>query len=106
MLIRQSSFNKKAIRKAYSHKIIIDHSSEEKLKFYRQLQEFFSQAIFLVHFFADRVLFIDIDASKRRDFGAVVYHLKSEADVNKSKRTDIELILFLSRMLNEAEKNY
>ena len=106
MLIRQSPSNKGAIRKAYSHKTIIDHPSEEELESYRQLQESFSQATFLVHFSADRVLFIDIDASKRRGFGAVAYHLKSGADVDKPKRTDIEPILFLSRMLNEAEKNY
>ena len=58
-----------------------------------------------MHFFADRVLFIDIDVSKRRNFDAVIYHLKSKVDVNKSKRINIEFIFF-NRMLNEAKKNY
>ena len=106
MLIRQSLFNKKTIKKTYSHKIIINNFSDEKLKFYRQLQEFFNQTIFLVHFFVDRVLFIDIDAFKRRDFDVVAYHLKSKIDLNKSKRIDIESILFLNKMLNETKKNY
>ena len=106
MLIRQSFSNKKAIKKTYFHKIIIDNSSDEKLKFYRQLQEFFNQTIFLVHFSVDRVLFIDINAFKRRDFDVVIYHLKSKTDLNKSKRIDIESILFFNRMLNETKKNY
>ena len=103
MLIRQSFFNKKAIKKTYFHKTIIDHFNEKKLEFYRQLQEFFNQAIFFVHFFVDRVLFIDIDVSKRRDFDAVVYHLKSKVDVNKSKRIDIEFF-FLIKCLTKQKK--
>ena len=106
LLLRLFSFNKKIIRKAYSHKIVIENFIDEKLKFYRQLQKFFNQATFLIHFFVDRMLFIDIDAFKRRDFEAVVYYLKSNVDVLKLKRIDIESILFFNRMLNEAKKKY
>ena len=106
LLLRQSTSSKGDIRKTYSRRTVLENPTAEELESYRQLQEAFSRASFLVHFSAERVLFIDIDASKRRGFGAMVYHLKSSADPAKPKRTDVEPILFLSRMLNEAEKRY
>ena len=106
LLLRQSPSSKGNIRKTYSRRTVVENPTAEELESYRQLQEAFSRASFLVHFSAERVLFIDIDASKKRGFGAMVYHLKPAADPAKPKRTDVEPILFLSRMLNEAEKRY
>lgn len=106
-LLRLSPSNKGTTRKIYSRRTIINHPSEAELESYRQLQEAFSQASFLVHFCSDRTLYIDVDASKQRGFGVMVYHLKSTClDTNKPKRIDIEPILFLSRMLTEAESKY
>ena len=106
LLIRLFFFNKKSIRKVYSQKIVIENLTNEKLKFYRQLQKNFNQIIFLIHFFVDRILFIDIDVFKRRDFEIMIYHLKSNVDLTKSKKFDIESILFFNRILNETKKNY
>ena len=106
LLLRQSSFTKGTIRKIYSKRIVVDNSSAEKLESYRQLQEAFSFASFLIHFSLERVLYIDIDVSKRREFDAMIYHLKSDCNSDKSKRSDIESILFLFRMLNEVETKY
>ena len=103
LLLRQSSFNKRTIRKIYSKKTMINHFSIEELKSYRLLQKNFSKASFLVHFNLDRQLYIDIDVFKRREFEAMIYHLKVDVNLDKFKRSDIEFILFLSRMLSEIE---
>lgn len=107
VLLRMSPSSKGTARRIYSRRTVVENPSEAELESYRQLQEAFSQARFLVHFDANRILFIDIDASKKRGFGAMVYHLKATCqDPNKPKRTDIEPIMFLSRMLNAAEAKY
>lgn len=51
---------------------------------------------------------MDLDASKERGFGVVVYHIKGDPDpaVNGIKRQDIQPILFLSKLLTTAESHY
>ena len=88
-------------------KIIIENFIVEKLKLFRQLQKSFKQIIFLVYFFDKKMLYINIDASKRRDFETIIYHLKFNClNLEKFKRIDIESILFFSRMLNAIELKY
>ena len=106
LLLRQSSFNKRIIRKIYFKRTIVENSIVEKLEFYRQLQETFNHVNFLVHFNSKRILYIDIDVSKRRDFDAMIYYIKIENNTNKFKRKNIEFILFLSRMLSDVEIKY
>ena len=105
-LLRMSPSNKGRTRKVYSQRTVIEHPDPDELDSYRQLQESFASAGFLVHFDRGRVLYIDVDASKQRGFGAMIYHLKPGADPEKPRRTDIEPILFLSRLLNSAETRY
>ena len=99
-------FNKNNIRKIYFRRIILKHFNVEKLKFYRQLQKSFNQISFLIHFFVNRILFINIDVFKQRDFEIMIYHLNFSIDSTKSKRIDVKSILFLNRMLNETKKRY
>ena len=106
LLLRQSSFNKRTIRKIYSKKTVINHFLVEELESYRLLQKNFSKASFLVYFSSNRQLYINIDVFKRREFEAMIYHLKVDVNFDKFKRNDIELILFLSRMLSEIETKY
>ena len=88
-------------------KIIIENLIVEKLKSFRQLQKSFKQTIFLMHFFDEKILYVDIDASKRRDFETMIYHLKFNClNLEKLKRVDIESILFFNRMLNIAKTKY
>jgi hypothetical protein len=62
----------------------------------------------LVHFNPTKRLYIDLDASKAFGFGAVLYHVKDESASGEGypKRSQIEPIMFLSRMLGTAERNY
>ena len=106
LLLRMSPSNKGRLRKIYSQRIVLKSSINEELDFYRQLQKFFDRIDFLVHFDRSRTLYIDIDASKRRDFEVMIYHLKSDANALKSRRTNVKLILFLNRLLNFAKFRY
>ena len=106
IFLKISLSNKRRTRKLYSQRTIIDLLIEAEVDFYRQIQEFFLYAIFLIYFDLKRVLYINIDAFKRRDFRAIIYYLKVGADLEKSRRNNIESILFLSRLLNFAETRY
>jgi len=85
---------------------MLESSIDDELNFYRQLQEFFFFAKFLIHFDKNRVLYIDINASKQREFDLIIYYLKSSVNFAKSCHIDIESIFFLSRLLNLAKSRY
>ena len=63
----------------------------------------FQRHTFLTHFNPTCQLYIDVDASKERGYGAMAYHLKKG---DRAKPTAIKLILFLSKCLTPAEANY
>ena len=66
-----------------------------KFESYRQLQKLYFQVTFLIHFFNERTFYIDIDLSKNRGFGAMVYNLEITClNPEKPKRSDIEPIFF------------
>ena len=106
LFLRQFSSIKKFIRKIYFKKIVLNNFSTKKLKSYKLLQKTFNRTFFLIHFNSKRIFYINIDVFKRREFDAMIYHLKFDVDFVKSKRSDIESILFLFRMLNEIETKY
>ena len=106
LLIKISSFNKERNRKFYNQRTTIDSSIIEELDLYNQLQNSFSQTGFLIHFNKTRIFYIDIDVFKRRDFEIMMYHLKSDFNSKKFKRSDIELVFFLNRFLNDVEFRY
>ena len=107
LLLKQSSSNKDTTRKIFSRKIVVENSIIDELKSYRQLQTSFNQITFLIHVFNERTFYIDIDVFKRREFEVMIYHLKIIClNSKESKRIDIELILFLSRMLNDIKTKY
>ena len=65
--------------------------------------------MFLTHFNFKSRLYIDLNASKVKGFAAMIYHIAGDADiqdVTKIPRMSVRPILFLSKLLNAAEKNY
>ena len=100
------SFNKNRLRKVYNQRTMINNFIDEELNLYRLLQKVFDKTFFLIHFNRDRVFYINVDASKRRDFDVMIYHLKFNINSKKLRVIDIELILFLSRLLSIAEFKY
>ena len=121
-------------RKSFSANTRLANPTDEELKSFTTLQDILSRPSYLIHFNPYWVLYIDIDASKDFGFGIVVYHDWEEAsDAETSRkasgkelkqgsersegssstgytttktRVKIRPIMFLSRLLTDAEKNY
>jgi hypothetical protein len=82
-------------------------SDEEKLSF-TQIQQALSTLTYLIHQNVHRDLYIDVDASKK-GIGVFVYYVKEKTTLKPGEwpeRSKCQPILFLSRLLNKAEKNY
>ena len=104
LLTRDLKDEKGMARKRQSASAWYEPTASE-VKSFQDLKQAFSRPTFLVHFDPDRQLFIDLDASKAWGFAAMVYHVKKDV-VEGFNRTDVQPILFLSKMLNQAEANY
>lgn len=97
-------------RKKQAGRLRITVLSPKELNAFDQLQKIFSSPSILYHFDQKRQLYVDLDASKESGFGAHIYHSKepgqdkllTEAPKQKSQQP----ILFLSRLLTEAESRY
>ena len=59
-----------------------------------------------MHYDFTRIIYVNVDAFKRRDFDVVIYHLKFDANFNNFKTKKIEFIMFFNRMLIFVEKRY
>ena len=67
----------------------------------------FTKPTFLYYFDPRRQLYINVNASKRFGFSIMIYYVKRDPGLAKCiKRGNIEPILFLSKLLTLAEKNY
>ena len=129
MLLKASPSNQGRTRKDFSRRTPIHDATDAEWDSYNQLQGSFSRLSWLIHQDPNRVLYADVDGS-RKGFGVIVYHLKSDkgnkpidvaadampSDLQKAsadkptptppKRKDVEPIMFLSRMLTPAEEKY
>ena len=93
-------------RKKQSSRLVLDSVTDEEREAFAKLQDIFSSPIFLVHHDPERSLFVDLDASKRWGFAAMVYHVAGDPKDGTFARTAVQPILFLSKLLNGAEMNY
>lgn len=96
-------------RKAYASKTALPQASQLEEISFNELQEALSKSCILVHFNSAWILWVDLDASKEFGFGAVIFHVKENKKIEPGKwpsRADMEPIMFLSRLLTSAEKNY
>jgi hypothetical protein len=105
-LLLKAGPNAGRARKAFAKIIRPTLPSTEELNSYESIQEAFKDPGILVHFFPERILFIDIDTTKgEKGFEAMIYHVK----MNKKTpppRTLVEPIMFLSKLLNLHERRY
>jgi hypothetical protein len=94
-------------RKNYSSKTTLNAITETEERSFMLLRNYFARPTFLAHHDPTRQLYIDIDASKAHGFGVMMYHVHGNPDLVKDiNRQDIQPILFLSKLLNDAERNY
>ena len=106
-LLRNAS-KKDQSRKSFNIRTDLKSSISNEIDSFNQIQEAFFKISFLHHFDTQKTLFIDIDVFKIYDFEIMIYHLKNDWSFNKDNRmilksAEIELILFLSRMLSNVE---
>ncbi len=95
-------------RWAYASKTRLEPPTEKELAAFDALQLALSQPTTLVHHNPDKPLWIDLDASKEFGFGAVAFHTTEDVlhEAKWPSSTFIQPILFLSRLLTAAERNY
>ena len=105
-LLRSFSSNKNRQRKIYFVKTILQKFFVVELKFYWQFQKNFDKTNLLIHYDFIRIIYINVDVSKQRDFEVIIYHLKFTANFNNFKRNEIELIMFFNRMFTSTKKRY
>ena len=111
-LLKASPSSKGRARKNFSRRTEISDPIDRELDAFEQLQDAFSKPSFLIHFDKTRCLYIDVDASKERGFGVMAFHVRKKGTDDETvpkappPRTDVEPILFLSKILSDAEKRY
>ena len=72
------------------------------------LQEILSKGSFLHHFNSNHQLYIDLNLLKC-EVSVIVYYVKSDSDPLKTtdiQKSDVQLIMFLSKLLFTAESYY
>ena len=94
-------------RKFYIRKTSLEQPTKNEQKTYQMLQIIFSKSSFLIHFNKERSFFIDVNVSKQRGFGKMIFHVKNDS-IEKSSfsRTEVQSILFFSKQLSPAETRY
>lgn len=102
-------------RKAYAGKTFLEKPTEEEIKSFEALQSVFVKPSFLFHLNPARPVYADVDSSKAYGHGAMIYQVKGDPDLSTIMkdgkaghfpRNSIQPILFLSKLLSSAEKNY
>jgi hypothetical protein len=51
-------------------------------------------------------MYIDIDDFKKYKFEIYIYYVKDNLDTNFFQVTNIQIIMYLSKLLNNVEKKY
>ena len=95
-----------SVKKRQFSKLTFEKVTNEKKKSFVRLQEIFFNSIFLVHFDSNRKLYIDLNAFKRWEFVVMIYHVVDDSKNDNFSRIVVQPILFLSKVLNDAERNY
>ncbi len=107
ILLLKDSLIKEKSRKIFSKKIILHNLIAAKLVSYEHLQSIFRDKKFLHHCRLFRKLFIDVDSFKKREMRIMIFHVKDDfAQEVVFNRSNIELIMFLSKILTFVETRY
>jgi hypothetical protein len=81
--------------------------TNKKMIFFLLLQKNFIKITLLIHFDKIKWFWIDLDEFKEFDFEIIVFHVRKEFFKKIwSTKDDIQLIMFLNRLLTIAERNY
>jgi hypothetical protein len=96
-------------RKKFCARATWDPTDLEKASF-ESVKSYLSDPRFLTHHDPEKVTYAKINASNARGFGIMLFHLKEDykvpKDLSKIAAIAVQPILFLSKLLSPAEKNY
>ena len=73
----------------YSVKTILKKFFEVKLNFYNRLQKVFHKIELFIYYNFIRVIYINLNVFKRRNFNIVIYYLKLNINFNNFKHEKI-----------------
>ena len=96
-------------KKAFSRNTRIKNPTAKEIASFQTLQSLLTKPSYLVHADPRRPLYVDLDSSKEFGFAGMVYHVKPSANWDGKgypPRKSIEPVLFLSRLLIDAETRY
>jgi hypothetical protein len=106
-LLLKNNLVKDKFKKAFAKKTSFHQFIEIEQKSYEHLQATFNKKSFVRHFALIRKLFIDVNISKKKDVKIMIFHVKedSKEDIH-FRKTNIEFIMFFSKILTFAETRY
>lgn len=107
-LLLKNELATKLSRKNHNRRTLLKNLIDEKIKAYNQLKTDFNRLSWLTHFNKCRQLFVDVNAFDK-SIDVMIYHLKLKITMkikNALIKRQIDFILFLSKILFEAEKRY
>jgi RNase H-like domain found in reverse transcriptase/Reverse transcriptase (RNA-dependent DNA polymerase)/Integrase zinc binding domain len=109
-LLLKNSPTKGPPRKRFADRTVLQTPSPKELDAFNQIRTELSATKFLYHHDPSKQLYADMDSSKERGHGAMIYHIKDSyqhRDLTKPPpKTAILPIIFLSRTLSPAESKY
>ena len=97
---------KRLDRKSQSFRLELKKSTKIEWKSFTNLKNAFAIIRFLIHYDRTKTLYFDLNASKNWDFAAMIYHVVEVNDRSDFSRTNVQSIMFLSKLLNIVERNY
>lgn len=109
----------KLLKRTYTFRHRLKHSIDREMTSFNDLQKTLFNVNMLIHFNLKRVLWIDLNAFKKFEFEVVTFYIKNitktfttlivikNSSVKSwSLRISMKLIIFLSRLLIDAKRNY
>ena len=105
----KSSLNKDEIRKFFNNRILFKNFILEEINFFEQLQKVFNRIIYLVHFNKQRILYINVNAFKKRDFEVIIYYFKKdfiESKTSSLKNKEMKSIMFINKNFLQTKQKY
>ena len=105
-------FIKDKLRQQHNRRTSINAFFDVEIDFFDQLQIVFNRSTFLIHFDKTRVLYLNIDVFKNRDWNIMMYHIKRKTNIKLKiidasfKNFEIKFIMFLNKILSSAKNRY
>lgn len=96
-------------QQVYISKTKLKSPTPQEPAFFQNIQKALSHPSTFVHHNSDKTLWIDLDASKKFSFGAVVFYTSFDKTLFKGywlSNSSVILIFFLSWLLTLAKTNY